>query len=90
MTRRQRWLPAVLFWTLFLVSIGLGERYRWIDTAWYAAAMVFLVVVSIFSVVQIFRNRDRAEGYVGYRGVPAWVVRLFGDDMSRPRPKNGK
>jgi hypothetical protein len=33
----------------------------------------------------IFRQRDQSDGYVGYRGVPRWVVTLFGDEVDPPR-----
>ena len=36
-------------------------------------------------VVQIFRNQNETAGYVGYRGVPRWVVTLFGDEVDPPR-----
>ena len=80
--RWRSWIPGIVFWLLFLVSLALGKRYLWLDTVWYGAWMLFLVVIAVFSVVQIFRKRDEMSGYVGYRGVPRWVVRLFGDDES--------
>jgi len=81
MKRRWRsWIPGIVFWVLFLVSLALGRRYPWLDTVWYGAWMLFLGVVAVFSVAQIFMNRHENGGYVGYRGVPRWVVRLFGDD----------
>jgi hypothetical protein len=46
------------------------------DFAW----MLLLIVLASWSVIAIFRNRDAVGGYVGYRGVPRWVVRLFGGD----------
>jgi hypothetical protein len=84
MNRRWRsWIPGIVFWTLFLVSLGLGKRYMWLDTVWYAAWMLFLFVVAVYAVVQIFRHRHETGGYAGYRGVPRWVVTLFGDDVEQ-------
>jgi hypothetical protein len=81
----RSWIPGIVFWVLFLGSLALGKRYPWLDTAWYAAWMLFLFVVGIYAVVQIFRNQHETGGYVGYRGVPRWVVRLFGDEVDPPR-----
>ena|SRR5713226_9626561 len=78
--RWRSWIPAIVFWTLFVVSIGLGERYPWLDTVWYAAWMLFLVVVAVYAVVHIIRHRHDSGGYVGYRGAPGWVGKFFGDD----------
>jgi predicted outer membrane lipoprotein len=50
-----------------------------VDTVWYFAWMIFLVLVSTFSVVEMVRNRHRTD-VVGDRGVPRLVVPLFGDD----------
>jgi hypothetical protein len=47
--------------------------------------MLFLLVVAIYSVIQIFRKRPESGGFVGYRGVPRWVVTLFGDEADPPR-----
>ena len=86
MNRKWRsWIPAVVFWTLFLVSLGLGERYPWLDTVWYAAWMVFLIIVAVYSVMEMFRHHHEAGGYVGYRGVPRWVATMFGDDVEQRR-----
>lgn len=81
----RSWTPGVVFWVLFLGSIAFGKRYAWLDTVWLAALLLFLLVVSVYAVVQIFRKRQETDGYVGYRGVPRWVVRLFGDEVDSPR-----
>ena len=78
--KHQAWIPGIAFWVLFLVCIGLYPRYRWLDLPWNAAWMLLLVVIAVGSVVETFRNRRDGAGYVGYRGVPRWVVRFFGGD----------
>jgi len=78
--RWRSWIPGIVFWVLFLASLGLAERYPWLDTVWYAVWMLFLLVVAVYAVVDIFRHRHDYGGFVGYRGVPRWVVRFFGDD----------
>jgi len=82
----RSWIPGIVFWALLLVSLGLYERYPWVDTVWYGAWMLFLLVIAVYAVVQIFSNRQEAGGYVGYRGVPRWVVTLFGDEVEPRKP----
>jgi hypothetical protein len=60
-----------------LVSIGLYRRYPLVDTIWNVAWLLLLIAAAGSSVVNIFRDRGQAAGYVGYRGVPRWVIRLF-------------
>jgi len=81
----RTWIPGIVFWALLLISLALGQRCPWLDQVWYGAWMLFLLVVSIYAVTQIFRQRDQSDGYVGYRGVPRWVVTLFGDEVDPPR-----
>jgi hypothetical protein len=77
----RSWIPGIVFWVLFLGSLALGKRYPWLDAVWYWAWMFFLLVVGLYAVTQIFRNRHETGGFVGYRGVPRWVVTLFGGEV---------
>ena len=61
----------------------LCRRHPWVDMVWNAAWLVLLVVVAICSTVCIFRDRNKFGGYIGYRGVPRWVVALFGGEVER-------
>ena len=83
----RSWIPGIVFWVLFLGSLALGKRYPWLDTIWYAAWMLFLLVVGVYAVTETFRKRKETDGYIGYRGVPRWVVTFFGDDVE-PRKLN--
>ena len=84
MDRRYRsWIPGVVIWTWLLVSLGFAKRDPWVDTVWNIAWMLVLIVVAISSVVYIFRHRNETGGVVGYRGVPRWVVTLFGGNDSK-------
>jgi len=56
------------------------DRYPWLDKVWYGASMMLLVLLSLYAVLHIFRNRHETGGYIGDRGVPRWVVTLFGDE----------
>jgi hypothetical protein len=78
------WIPGIVVWVWFLGSIGLAKRYPWLDSVWNVAWMLFLLVVAVCSAVQVFRHRHEAGAYVGYRGVPRWVVTLFGGDAEPP------
>jgi hypothetical protein len=86
MSRKWRsWIPGIVVWTWLLVSIALVKRYPWVDVVFNGAWMLLLLVVAVASVIHVFRHRHEAGGLVGYRGVPRWVVTLFGgDDQSSP------
>ena len=75
---------------LVVGSVALGNRYTWLDTIWYGAWMLFRLVVGVYAVGQIFSNRHKSGGFVGYRGVPRWVVTLFGDQVDSPKEKSPK
>jgi hypothetical protein len=80
----RRWIPGIVFWVLILGSLALAKCYPWLDAVWYWAWMFFLLVVGLYAVAQIFRNQHETGGFVGYRGVPRWVVTLFGDEVDPP------
>lgn len=74
---RRRWAFVIVFWLLFLASLGLAGHYRWLDTAWVFAGLLFAVVASVFSIVEMLRHRGGSGEYIYYRGVPRcmrWFV----------------
>ena len=75
----RRWIPGILFWALFLGSLALDERHPWVRTVWVIAWLLFLIVVAVIAIVQIFRHRHDTGGVISYRGAPSWVATLFGD-----------
>jgi hypothetical protein len=81
----RKWVPAIIFWTLFAVSMGLYNRYPWLDTVWYAAAELFLIVVAVYSVIHIFRHRHETTT-ISYRGIPRWLARFSSDEKDHDRP----
>ena len=66
---------------LFLLSIALADRYSWLDTVWMLVCRGLLLIVAIWSVVEIFRHPNDTNGYVGCRGVPRWFVRFLGQPL---------
>jgi hypothetical protein len=45
--KSSTWIPTVIFWILFAGSIGLGTRFPWLDTVWYAGLLLFLLGISV-------------------------------------------
>jgi uncharacterized membrane protein len=83
--RYRSWIPGIVFWVLFLVSLALGKRYSWLDTVWNLVWLSVLFVIAIVVTFETVRKSDRdRRDYVGHMGVPVprWVVRLFGGDDS--------
>jgi len=86
MNQRWRgWIPAVIFWAAFLVSVGLGKHYSRLDTVWYAAGMLFLLGLSGYSLVYKFRHR-RETGGISYQGIPRPLQRFLLDEKD---PRSG-
>jgi hypothetical protein len=79
--RRISTIVAVIFWIWFLGSLALVQRHPWVDAVWNAVWMLLLIVASIWVSIQRFRGIYRASGYVGYRGVPRWMVSIFTDGV---------
>ena len=75
----RKWLPAIIFWGLFGVSLALYKRYPWLDTLWYSVAMLFLLVVAGYSIVQIVRHRHETTTS-SYQGLPRWLQKFSLDE----------
>ena len=84
MSRRWRgWIPTIIFWGLFLASLALGKRYRWLDTVWYGAGLLLLLALSVYSVVHVVRHRHITDG-ISYKGIPRWLERFAeGEDSNQ-------
>jgi len=82
MGRNHRsWIPGIVFWTLFLLSIAFSNGHSWVDTVWLVVCRGVFLIIAIWALVRIFRHWHDADGYFGYRGVPRWFVRSLGDDQ---------
>ena len=77
---RRTTIFGIVFWTLFLASAALSVRYRWLDTAWLFACILFGIIASVFSIVEMFRNHRVSGEYIYHRGVPRWMRRYLVDD----------
>lgn len=74
---RRRWIFIIVFWVIFLASIGLVRRYEWIDLAWNGLWLLLVIVGGFYSVREMFRRGDRTGQDVYTRGVPRclwWIV----------------
>jgi hypothetical protein len=78
--KKRTTIFGAVFWILFLVSIGLATRYPWLDVVWMVAAIAFGIITSVFSIMEMFRNRASSGEYVYYRGAPRWVRWLLQDE----------
>jgi hypothetical protein len=47
---QQTTIFGIIFWVLFLTSIGLGfvTRYQWLDVAWVLAGYAIAAIASVF------------------------------------------
>jgi hypothetical protein len=81
-----KWLPAILFWGLFGVSLYLRERHPWVASAWYLVPLMLLLFVAGYSVVHAIRHRHETTT-ISYRGIPRWLEK-FSLDEEGPRRSN--
>ncbi len=84
MSRRWRsWIPGIVVWTWLVLSLALFKRYPWVDAVFNIVWLLLLLVMAVASTIHVFRHRHETGGFVGYRGVPRWVITLFGGDDSK-------
>jgi hypothetical protein len=84
---RRSWIFAVVFWFLFLASIGLDSRFPLLRTVWVCAGLLFALIASAFSVNEFVHHRDVSGEYVYYRGVPRWMRSFVLDDEEYAKDK---
>jgi hypothetical protein len=75
---QQTTVFGIVFWVLFLTSIGLGlvTRYQWLDIAWFLAVYAFAAIASVFFVLEFFRNRGTPGEHR-----PRWLMWVLLDDQ---------
>ncbi len=85
---KQTTIFGVVFWILFLVSIGLADRYRWLDAVCFCVGWSFAAVASVFAIMERLRNRNTSNEYVGGPTrslqsscyLPRWMMWVLLDD----------
>jgi energy-coupling factor transporter transmembrane protein EcfT len=77
---RRRWIAVIVFWILFVASIGLDPYYPWLRVVWTVLGIGLLVVGSIYSVVETSRRGYRTGEFSYYRGVPRFLWWIVLDD----------
>jgi hypothetical protein len=76
--KQQTTIFGIVFWTLLLVSVGLVDRYQWLQAAWAFICIGFLVVAAVSSTVDMYRNRRYSNRNVCY--LPRWMMWVVLDD----------
>jgi hypothetical protein len=79
MSHKQRTtIFGIVFWTLLLASVGLVDRYQWLQAAWAFVCIGFLIVGAVSSTVGMYRNRRFSSG----KGcsLPRWMMWVVLDD----------
>jgi len=76
---KSKWIAGVLFWTIFLLSLALNARYRWINWIWSIALWLCLLAMSIYTVRRAIHHRTVS----GTRGYPRWFLRFAFDEDER-------
>ena len=76
--KQQTTIFGIVFWTLLLASIGLADRYPWLQTAWALVCFGFLAVAAVFSIVGMYKNRRFSNGDVYC--FPRWMIWVVLDD----------
>jgi hypothetical protein len=85
---KQTTIFGIVFWILFLASIGLADRYRWLDVVWLCVGWSFAAVASAFAIIERLRNRNTSNQYAGgpVRSLqtsyylPRWIMWVLLDD----------
>ena len=75
--KQQTTIFGIVFWTLLLASVGLVDRYQWLQPAWAVVCIGFLVVGAVSSTVDMYRNRRYSNGR---DCLPRWMMWVVLDD----------
>jgi hypothetical protein len=79
MSHKQRTtIFGIVFWTLLLASVGLVDRYQWLQAAWAFVCIGFLIVGAVSSTVGMYRDRRYSKGNGYY--LPRWMIWVVLDD----------
>jgi hypothetical protein len=75
--KQQTTIFGIVFWTLLLASVGLVDRYQWLQPVWAVVCIGFLVVGAVSSTVDMYRNRRYSNGR---DCLPRWMMWVVLDD----------
>jgi hypothetical protein len=78
---KPKWVAAIAFWVLLLVSLGLNERYQWVGRAWSVGLWLILLATLITFLTNSIRHYDENRTLAGSgRGYPRWFTRFAYDE----------
>jgi steroid 5-alpha reductase family enzyme len=86
MMLRVRWISALVFWILWLLSIFLQPRYPWIDAIWQVLFLLIAIATTVYFVADTILHRGELRSVRGY---PRWFMRFAMDENEKPG-ENGK
>jgi hypothetical protein len=68
-------IAGIVFWILFVLSLALNERYRWVDQIWSVTLWFAVLGTLIYFMVESIRHRR----VTSTRGYPRWFMRFAYD-----------
>jgi hypothetical protein len=85
---QQTTIFGIVFWILFLASIGLADRFRWLDAIWLCVGWSFAAVASVFVIIERLRNRNASNEFISEPArrlqstyyLPRWMMWVVLDD----------
>ena len=69
---KQKWMAVIAVWAFFLLAIGLSERFPTLTLIGCAVTWVFVVYLSIYSIVESV-SHPHAKGLDCMVRLPAWL-----------------
>lgn len=80
MIMKPKWMVTIAFWIIFLLSIGLSERYQWIGLVW-CGVLWLLVLATFINFVSnlIHHHGDKRIFAISHHGWPRWFIRFACD-----------
>ena len=83
---KQKWIATIVFWILFVLSLGLNEQYQWIGSAWLALSWLVVVAASVYFLTH--SSHRSADDQTSNRRYPRWFTRFAYDQDKRSAQTN--
>jgi len=81
----SRWIAALLFWGMWLLSIALNSRYPWIDGVWLSLFLILAIAATVYFIADTILHPGKLRSVGGY---PRWFIRFaMGEDESKNAQK---